>query len=114
MQHTVKIDGYRTRAFVGIYEEEQTLGNEIEVDLAITVDIDNHNKIVDYEKAGLIIKEILDGKHEYLEDVNALIIQELKSHFPQAEKIVLATYKLHPTFMRGAGKAGVKSVWMRG
>jgi len=96
----------------GIYEEEKSLGNEFELNLAISFVssekiIGDINHTINYETVYELVKQEMGKPSPLLETLVTRITEILHSFFPGIKKITISICKLHPPIEGFIGKAGV-------
>jgi len=96
----------------GIYEEEKSLGNEFELNLAISFVsneriIGDINHTINYEAVYELVKQEMGKPTLLLESLVTRITENLYSFFPGIKKITISIFKLHPPIEGFSGKVGV-------
>jgi 7,8-dihydroneopterin aldolase/epimerase/oxygenase len=110
---TIAIKDARFFATHGIYAEEQVLGNELLVNLAISIAdkrIDHLAETIDYAAVHGIISEQMKQQKPLLEQVAQNIATQLEVHFPEMLSLEISIQKLAPNFgtMVGASEIALR------
>ncbi len=109
---TVELQGLRFFALCGIYEQEERLESEVEVNLQLQYKapdevITELEETVDYTAAYTIVKDGLRERNRLLETVVMKICDQLYERFSRLEKITLSVRKLTPPITNFTGSVGV-------
>ena len=109
---TVQLHSLRFFAAHGLYKEEQSTGNEFEVNLTMTVDAPEEvvtaiDQTIDYSEVYRLIKEIFGEPTPLLETIAMNISKTLKQHFPLLKNIQIQIIKLHPPITNFIGSVSV-------
>lgn len=96
----------------GVYEEEKIVGNEFEINLAVSFVTDEGiisgiDDTINYETIYLLLKKEMEHPSPLLETLVTRITESLHSNFQQIKKISISVYKLHPPIQSFRGKVGV-------
>lgn len=106
--YSVILSGLRFQTPIGLYPEEQILGNEIEIDITLSRDSPlSSPPLLDYEKVYTLISREAGQNETLLENLMERIIDNLKSTFPNTE-ITIEIRKRHPPFGGSANYAAVR------
>ena len=98
-------------AYHGLYPEEAIKGNEFEVNLTITYSKDTPVKSledsIDYVAVYDLLKKQMAIRQDLLEVLAQSIAKDLKTSYPQINKIELEIIKLHPPIEGFNGQTGI-------
>jgi len=88
---------------IGYYPEERLLGNEFFVDFSVSFPFENDhaddlNNTLNYEELYGLLCKVMKKDRQLLESAAAEILDEAKSRYPFATKIVVAIRKTTPPF----------------
>ncbi|MDR3705015.1 MAG: dihydroneopterin aldolase [Paludibacteraceae bacterium] len=89
-------------AYHGFFDEEQLVGANYELTLALDLDIslpgrtDELTDTLNYQAVYDVVKEQMDIKSRLVEHVAQRIIDRLRAEFPQIQHIELSLSKLNP------------------
>ncbi len=98
----IGLEGIRLRGPHGFYPEEQLLGNEFVIDVAVAVDTDKAvenddlYKTVNYETLFLLIQAEMREPAQLIETLAQRILDRIEDHFDQVKGIRLKLRKLNP------------------
>lgn len=95
---TVSLHGIKLHAPIGLYKEEQVLGNDFEVDVDVWMDITEGQPwpYVDYVMIRDTVAVVFAKPEELLESVVQQIYTALKQYVGEAARIKVAVRKYHP------------------
>lgn len=111
---TIQLNNLRFFAHHGFYAEEKVLGNEFEVDAAVTIAAEEKilhlsqtiNYVVIYE----MIKKRMGIPTQLLETLAQELIEEIYLHDKRIESISITIKKLHPPIENFSGSVGVSLI----
>jgi dihydroneopterin aldolase len=109
---TIELKGLRFFAEHGMYAEERKVGNQFEIDLAVTYKVPKHvitsmEETVNYVEIYRMVEEIL-SKHKYLLETCAMeIANALHEHFPEIKSVSISIKKMNPPITKFSGSVGV-------
>jgi len=114
----IGLEGLRFHAFVGLHEEEKTLGNEIMVDLCVQVASDESSEAsldgtVDYESVYEAVKQVMSDKTELLENVVKKILIRIAELSARVESVSVRVTKVHPPASGRIERVFVEEEWTR-
>jgi len=118
MMITIALEGMKFHAFVGWYEEEKILGNEITVDLYVNVPADvqegdSLQETVNYETVYETVRQVLNEKINLLETVCQRIIERVAALSTKIEGVEVRVSKLHPSVSGRVDRVFVEQEWIR-
>ena len=99
---TIFLTGMRFYAYHGCFEEEQKIGTHFIVDMSLTYDAeaavagDDVEKSVNYQLVYKTIQKVMNQPQHLIETVADHIVREIKSDFPQVQRVTVKVYKLNP------------------
>ena len=100
---TVRLNNIVFYAHHGVMHEEHRIGGRYEVDVAITLDLeeaarsDDLSKTVDYEKVYRFVQQIVTENRFYLiERVAYLIAHQVHEAYPQIQSVEVTVRKPNP------------------
>lgn len=99
---TISIEGMEFYAHHGCFAEEQTIGTNFRVDIAMDVDTskaeqtDNLNDTIDYQIIYQLVKREMNIPSKLLEHVGRRIVDAVKTEFPGITNVRLKIQKLNP------------------
>ena len=98
---TIALEGMQFYAFHGFYDEEQIIGNQYVIDIAIGIDFtekleDDLTKTINYETIYLICKQVMVQPVRLLETLLDKISAKLKLHFKAIRTLSIKIRKLNP------------------
>lgn len=111
----IELIGLEFFAYHGVYSQEQQVGNNFIVDLAVLGDFekavahDDLHSTVDYEKLYKIIAEEMQIRSKLLEHVAGRIADRIKEEHPEVKKVELSVQKTDPP-IQGKAKATKVSI----
>ena|SRR5690554_2325614 len=102
----------------GFYPEEQILGNEYSVSIAVTFPLgssfdDKLESTINYEDLYRIAKVEMDKPQKLLETVANNILNKTQIESVNAENIIVSVCKVNPPFGGDKAKSEVKLIWTR-
>ncbi len=104
-------------AFHGLFDEEQKLGNEFDVEVKVEQSesglIKDINQTIDYTKLYQLIENKMRTPYSLLETFATEITQEILDEFKLAQKVYFHITKLHPPFTGIEGTVGVSHTRVR-
>jgi dihydroneopterin aldolase len=101
------IEGIEFYAKHGCFKEEQLIGNLFVVDVIIDYNSliaeksDNINDALDYQKVFEIVQQEMSKPSFLLENLCQRIIENIKTHFQNAESISIKVAKNNPSLGKG-------------
>jgi dihydroneopterin aldolase len=117
---TLTLKNIRIKGNHGFYEKERQNGNNFEVDLIFTADLqeaaesDRLEDTIDYQQAVTIVENIIKGPSQKLiESLTKKIGDQLFNRFPRAEKLKVAVRKLHPPVDTETDYSEISMSWQR-
>lgn len=117
---TLTLKGLRFRAYHGYYKEERDEGNDFEVDLVFSADLqqagerDELGDTIDYQKAKQIVASVMEGPPvKLIETLAKRIGDKLFEEFQQAKQLKVAVRKLHPPLDVETDYSEIKMQWQR-
>lgn len=111
-QFTINLKGMRFFAGHGLYPEEAMVGNEFEVDVALSLpapegEIHSIGDTVNYVEVFQLAEETLSGRKGLLETCAVQLAGRLRSAFPQITAVSVSIKKVHPPITGFTGSIGV-------
>lgn len=108
----IELTDLRFFAYHGLYAEERKIGNAYEINLIISYAIKSEiitdiAETINYAAVYDLVKNEMINPADLLETVAMKIVKRIHDSFPQAKKIEIAVYKLHPPIEKFQGKVGV-------
>lgn len=107
----ILLQGYRCKAFHGVFPEEQLTGGEFEVNLEVSFEekgtIENLDESISYTDLLEIVKLAMKRPKPLLETVCQLIIREIKAAYPFVFEINISICKLTAPIANFQGRVGV-------
>lgn len=113
----IYLEGLEFYAHHGWYSEEQSLGNRFQVDLKIGADVDKAGAsdqiqlTVDYVAVYKLVSEVMNVKFKLLETLGQRIISEIRTHFPQVNRVEVTISKFNPPISGLCKRVAVTSKW---
>lgn len=109
---TIQLHQLRFRAGHGLYEEEQCVGNDFEVNLSLTVvapkeKLTSLEKSINYADVYHLTKTVFEKREQLLETLAMTIAERIKEQFPSLQKIAVQIIKLHPPITSFTGSVSV-------
>ncbi len=103
-------------SFHGLHEEEAVLGNEYEVNLAVSFQPRNFpvrelEETLDYTKLYKLVKLRMAQPTPLLETIATEIVEAIRSQHSQVQKISISIKKLYPPINNFEGAVGVSFEW---
>ena len=110
---TIELSRLRFFAGHGMYEEEMKVGNEFEVDLAVSSEpiipvIHHIQETVNYAVLFEMVRAQMNRPRRLLETLAMEIVEEVHTKFPQTREINITITKLFPPIHNFEGKVCVK------
>lgn len=95
---TISLHGIQLHANIGLYPEEKIKGNDFEIDVDVFVRTEDGMSFPFYDYALIhkIVAEAFKNEVEILEQLVSTILNNLKTTFPDAEKIKVTVRKMNP------------------
>lgn len=95
---TISLHQIKIFAPIGLYPQEQLLGNHFEVDVDVDVDVDTFSEetFVDYSVLHDIVKDIFGKEEKLLESIAQKIHQDIKTRYAFVQKIKVSIRKMNP------------------
>ncbi len=107
----ILLQGYRCKAFHGVFPEEQVNGGEFEVNLDVSFEekgiIENLEETISYTALLELVKLSMDRPKPLLETVCQSITREIKAAYPIVIEINISICKLTPPIANFQGRVGV-------
>ncbi len=100
--HKILLENMTFHAKHGVFEEEQIIGGNFQVDIEMETDFtesmktDNLNGTIDYSKVYTLIEQQLKIPSKLIEHLGKRIIDLLYAEFPSIQHIKLKVSKLNP------------------
>ena len=115
---TIGLEGMRFHACIGFHPEEKILGNEIEVNLYVTVNSegmgeDQLEMTLDYARVYETVKNILDEKMSLLETACHKIESAIAALSDEVTKVKVRVAKIHPPIAGRIAQVFVEDEWVR-
>lgn len=117
---TLTLKSLRFRAYHGYYLEEREKGNDFEVDLIFSADLqlagdgDNLSDTIDYQKAKQIAASVMEGPSvKLIETLAKGMGDRLFEEFPQTQQLEVAVRKLHPPLDVETAYSEITMRWQR-
>ena len=115
---TIGFERMKFHAPVGVFPEEKTLGNEIEIEMKIHIpngDVnDKLKETIDYSEIYDVIASVMKEEMDLLETVADRVVEALSQKFTSAQKIWIKVAKLNPPLPARIGKSFIEKDWIRG
>jgi 7,8-dihydroneopterin aldolase/epimerase/oxygenase len=112
----IALTGIHFFAHIGRTEEEQLLGNEIIVDVEVSLDsnkTDEHiESTVDYQRIFQLVQSVMREHIQLLETTCERIIDHIREEFPHIKSIQVKVTKLNPPLTGSAKQASVSQTWL--
>jgi dihydroneopterin aldolase len=95
---TVSLHGIKLHSQLGLYEQEQVLGNDFEVDVDVWLETSSAQPwpFVDYAVIRDIVEKVFARPGLLIETFVQEVHTTLKQQFPDAAKLRVAVRKYHP------------------
>ncbi len=115
---TIGLEGLRFHAMIGFYPEERILGNEIEISVYVTMDLnediaDDVNQTLDYDKIYEQVKNVLTQPINLLETAVSKILRTVVLLSDDIIMVRVRVAKLHPPITGSVKKIFVEEQWVR-
>ena len=115
---TIELSKLQFHARHGLYQEEQVLGADYEVNLSVvhhpfTLPVLQIEDTIDYTAVYLLVKEHMQRPTPLLETLATTIAHEILTKFSQAEEVHISVTKKHPPIIAFEGSVGVRYVLKR-
>ena len=112
MSFTIQLHNLRFFAGHGIYEEEQSVGNEFELNISMDIEapdevITNIHETINYASVYEIAKRIFSDQKPLLETLAMEIAKAIKEEFQLLQRIQVQIIKLHPPITGFIGSVSV-------
>ena len=115
MQHiiTIELKQLHFYAYHGLYPEERKIGNEFEVNLAVSYlpssgTVTDISDTVNYVQLYELLKVEMQTPRYLLETFLMEITEKIHVSFGQIKKVDIAITKLHPPIVKFTGTVGIK------
>lgn len=108
----IHLNNLQFHAYHGLFEEEQILGNDFEVNISIEQKLVNEkiesiHQTIDYSKVYAIVKERMEQATPLLETIAQEVCTKILDEFDLAEKIHFSIKKLNPPITQFQGNVGI-------
>ncbi len=117
---TLTLKGLRFRAKHGYYQQEREEGNDFEVDLVFSADLqqagekDALGDTIDYQKAEQIAASVMNGPSvKLIETLAKRIGDALFEQFPRIVQLDVAVRKLTPPLETETAHSEIRMTWQR-
>jgi dihydroneopterin aldolase len=109
---TVHLHNLHFHAYHGLYEGEERIGNDFEVNLDVTydaskADLSNLKYLISYEELFKIVQNRMQVPTPLLEELANGIMHKIKHQYAQVESIRISIYKLKAPIESFQGKVGI-------
>jgi dihydroneopterin aldolase len=109
---TIHLHNLLFHAHHGLYDEEQLLGNEFEVNITIkhipiTAQIISLDQTINYAAVYDMVKKRMNTPTPLLETLAQELCQSILENFIQAESVLFSIKKLNPPITQFQGSVGV-------
>ena len=109
---TIELKRLRFFAEHGLYEEENLVGNEFEVDVSIDHKapeevITSIDQTVNYVEIFRIVQDEFSKRKQLLETCAMLIAERLQKQFAGIEKLTISIKKMNPPITNFTGSVGI-------
>lgn len=109
---TVQLYDLNFHAFHGIYENEDKVGNDFQVNLSVAYNekktkFDSINNVLNYEELYEIVKRRMNIASPLLEEIADSIIRKIKHEYSFVKEISLSIYKRQAPIESFQGKIGI-------
>ncbi len=91
----------------GVYEEEKSLGVQVELDVKVT-----SSEFVDYQQLYLTVLEISKNTFTYIEEFEEKLLEKIIDKW-NPESVIIRVVKLSIPFQHSFERAGVELRWKR-
>ena len=98
----IRLNGMEFYAYHGCLQEEQVVGNNFIVDIAMDYDMgkasnsDDLNDALNYAEVHELVKKEMSIRSHLLEHLSSRILDRLFEHFPQLHSAEVCVAKLNP------------------
>lgn len=117
---TMTLKGLRFRAYHGYYKRERDEGNDFEIDLVFSANLqpaaesDNLRDTVDYQKAEKIVSSVMEGPSvKLIETLAKRIGDRLFDEFSVVQKLEVSVRKLRPPLETETAYSEIRMSWQR-
>lgn len=93
---TISLEKIKITAAVGLYAQEQMLGNDFEIDVAVKTEHYSDQEFVDYGVLHEIVKRAFATPSLLLEPLAQAIHQKIKTIFPFIKSAKVSIRKMNP------------------
>ncbi len=109
---TIELRDLQFHAYHGLYPEERKTGNDFRVALEVDYQpaeavITKINDTLNYASLYMIVESAMRKPVDLLETLVMQIADSIHTDFPQATRIKISLYKLHPPIEGFSGEVGV-------
>ncbi|MBZ5855951.1 dihydroneopterin aldolase [Flavihumibacter profundi] len=109
---TVHLHNLHFYAFHGLYEGEETAGNNFEVNLDVTYhvrkgEMDDLKNLINYEDIYKIVQQRMSFATPLLEELASGILYKIKHEYAQVSAISISIFKLQAPIENFQGKVGI-------
>jgi dihydroneopterin aldolase len=109
---TIHLNNLKFHAYHGLFEEEQILGNDFEVNISIQqkkaeARIHTIHQTIDYSKVYALVKERMQQPTPLLETLAQEICSKILAEFDLAHKVQFSIKKLNPPITQFQGSVGI-------
>lgn len=109
---TIHLNNLKFHAYHGLFEAEQILGNDFEVNIFIeqkfvNSKIDQISQTIDYSKVYALVRERMQHPTPLLETVAQDICAKILADFELAYKVHFSIKKLNPPITQFMGSVGI-------
>lgn len=112
---TVHLHQLVFHSFHGLYDGEERVGNDFEVNLDVTYSVkkdkyDNLKHLINYEDLFYIVQKRMAIPTDLLEELADSIIRKIHHHYGNVAEIALSIHKLNAPIHQFSGKVGIRLV----
>lgn len=114
------LKGLQFRASHGYHQWEREEGNDFEVDLIFSANLqlagkrDSLGDTIDYQKAEKIVRSVMEGKSvKLIETLAKRMGNELFQSFPKADQLEVSVRKLDPPLETKTAYSEITMQWQR-
>jgi dihydroneopterin aldolase len=109
---SVHLYDLRFYAFHGLYEGEELIGNDFQLNLTVSYDddrlkTDDLRSLINYEELYEIVRKRMAIRSELLEEVAEAIIIKVRHQYSMAREISISLFKLNAPLANFQGKVGI-------
>jgi dihydroneopterin aldolase len=109
---TIELKGLRFFAEHGMYAEERKVGNQFEIDLAVSYKVPKHiitsiEQTVNYVEIYRIVEERFSEYKNLLETCAMEICEALHEQFSEIRRVSISIKKINPPITNFTGSVGV-------